>query len=140
VASTRERTSSRIVLARLLAGAALVSAGAPLASCADCFFDMKGHLVECGTPTPVNGATVSVHIDEGGFHGARTLPMTFTSNDAGIFQVFTNGTETCGATATLTINKEGFMQLQQQFKGAPDATVELCMTRNAVAGLLPNKR
>jgi hypothetical protein len=61
-----------------------------LSSCADCFFDMEGHLVECGMTTPVPGASVSVHIDDG-LHGARTLATTFTSDTAGLFKVTTNG-------------------------------------------------
>lgn len=105
-----------------------------LGSCADCFFTMRGHVVECGTSTPVSEATVSVHIDDG-FHGQRTLKNTFTTDGAGIFEVETHGTEICTATATLTITKAGFMQLQQQFKGAtkPKPTVEMCMTPIATA-------
>ena len=117
---------------RLAFGAALGSAWALLPSCADCFFTMAGHLVECGTTTPVPGASVSVHIDEG-LHGARTLATTFTSDDAGMFKVTTDGTEVCSATATLTITKQGFVQLQQQFKGAPKTSAELCMTRSAAS-------
>ena len=117
---------------RLAFAAALACVCALLASCADCFFTMKGHLVECGTTTPVSEASVSVHIDDG-LHGARTLATTFTSDGAGMFKVTTDGTEVCSATATLTITKEGLMQLQQQFKGAPKTTAELCMTRSPAA-------
>lgn len=130
MASTKERTPSPSALARrAVAGVALGCAGALLASCADCFFTMNGHLVECGTTAPVSGAAVSVHIDDG-IHGARTLTTTFTSDDAGMFKVTTGGTEVCSATATLTISKDGFMQLQHQFKGAPTTSAELCMTRS----------
>jgi len=114
---------------RLAFGAALGCAWALMASCTDCFFTLKGHLVECGTTTPVPGASVSVHIDEG-LHGPRTLATTFTSDDAGVFTVTTEGSEVCSATATLTITRPGFMQLQRQFEGAR-TSVELCMTRSA---------
>lgn len=123
-----ERTLVQVVQARPLAfGAALGLVCALVLSCADCFFTMKGHLVECGTSTPVPGAIVSVHIDDG-IHGARTLAPTFTTDGAGMFKVTTNGTEICSATATLTISKQGFLQLQQQFKGVPKTSAELCMT------------
>jgi hypothetical protein len=117
---------------RFVVAVALGCAAALLASCGDCFFTMKGRLVECGTTAPVPGATISVHIDDG-IHGARTLMTTFTSDDAGGFKVTTGGSEVCSATATLTITREGFMPLQQQFKGAPKATAELCMTRSAAS-------
>jgi len=124
---------SRAMHARWAAlGAALGCVCALLASCADCVFTMKGHVVECGTTTPVSGASISVHIDAG-LHGARTLAMTFTSDAAGMFNVNTNGTELCDSTATLTVTKDGFMQLQQQFKGVPKMTAELCMTRTPAA-------
>jgi hypothetical protein len=61
------------------------------------------------------------------------LATTFASDDAGMFKVTTDGTEVCSATATLTITKEGFTQLQQQFKGVPKTSAELCMTRSASA-------
>ena len=93
---------------------------------------MRGHLVECGTSTPVAGASISVHIDKG-TDGPRTLEKTFVTDQAGTFNVSTNGTEYCSATATLTITKQGFDQLQKQFKGLPKTDPELCMTRSAAA-------
>ena len=93
---------------------------------------MKGHLVECGTTTPVAGARISVHIDKG-IHGPRTLEMTFVTDEAGTFNVYTNGTEYCSGTATLTVTKQGFDQLQKQFEGLPKSDPELCMTRSAAA-------
>lgn len=126
-------SSSGVVRApRAAFGVALGCLCALLASCADCFFTMNGHLVECGTATPVSGASISVHIDEG-LHGARTLATTFTSDTVGVFKVTTDGTETCSATATLTISKDGFVPLQQQFRGAPKTTAELCLTRSPTA-------
>jgi hypothetical protein len=122
-----------LVQARRLAfGAALGCLCGLLAACADCFFTMRGHLVECGTTMPVPEAAISVHIDEG-LHGARTLTRTFTTDGAGSFKVSTDGTELCDSTATLTITKQGFDQLQKQFKGLPKTDPELCMTRSAAA-------
>ena len=127
------RSPTRSVQARRLAfGAALGCLCGVLAACADCFFTMRGHLVECGTSTPVPGASISVHIDERS-REARTLEKTFVTDEAGTFNVSTNGTEYCSATATLTITKQGFDQLQKQFKGVPKTDPELCMTRSAAA-------
>jgi hypothetical protein len=130
--ATLERKGSRrrACWLRALAGCLLVSV---CASCADCFFTMRGHVVECGTSVPVAGASVSVRIDEG-IHGPRTLGTTFTTDQAGMFKISTDGSEVCSATATLTITKDGFMQLQQQFEGAPNTTAELCLTHAQGAG------
>ena len=105
---------------------------AVLTSCSDCFFELEGDVVECGTTTPVPGATVSVHIDNG-IHGMRTLPTTFTTDDDGVFKVTTDGSEVCSATATLTLTKDGFDPLQKQFQGVPKTDAELCMTRSGAA-------
>lgn len=117
---------------RVLFAMALAGLWALLGSCADCFFIMRGHLVECGTTTPIPAASVSVHIDSG-LHGNYEYATTFMSDDMGVFKVSTDGTEMCSATATLSIRKDGFIELDQTFKGAPKLRVELCMTRMAPA-------
>jgi len=130
MAASTQRTAWRAAQARRWAfAAALACLCAVLTSCADCFFTMKGHVVECGTTTPVPGATVSVHIDDG-IHGMRTLPTTSTTDDDGVFKVTTDGTEVCSATATLTLTKDGFDPLQKPFQGAPKNDTELCLTRS----------
>jgi len=121
----RQPSRRRACWRRALVGCLLASTSA---SCADCFFTMRGHVVECGTSAPVAGASVSVRIDEG-INGPRALETTFTTDQAGMFKISTDGSEVCSATATLTITKDGFTQLQQQFRGAPNTTAELCLTR-----------
>jgi hypothetical protein len=98
-----------------------------ISSCADCFFHLQGHLVDCTTNAPLSGATISVHIDQG-LHGPRTLPATFTSDAAGLFKVDTGGTEVCDATATLTFQKDGYTTAEAQFNGAPKVDVQQCLT------------
>ncbi len=131
-AITQGRASRAAQARRLAFGASLACVCALLTSCADCFFNLKGHVVECGTTTPVPGARISVHIDDG-IHGMRTLATTFTTDAAGAFKVSTDGSEVCSATATLTVTKDGFDLLQKQFQGVPKSDAEVCMTRRGPA-------
>ena len=104
-------------------GAALISVSALLTAC-DCFFDVSGHLFECGTTTPIAGATITLKVDKG-FNTGLVVPNAGTTDAQGRFRVGEN--ESCGSTVTLTFEKDGFMPLERQFPGAPKNDVELCM-------------
>ena len=96
-------------------------------SCADCFFHLQGHLVDCATNAPLSGAAITVHVDQG-THGARTLSTTFTTDASGLFKVDTDGTESCGAWVTLTFQKDGYTPADVQFQGTPKSDVQQCLT------------
>ncbi len=109
--------------------AALLLAMGAMWSCADCFFSIKGRVVECGTTTPIAQASISVRTDKGIHEG--TYPKTFATDESGDFEVTNDATEVCGAVQTLTFTKDGFAPMSTQVTGAADsAPIELCMTRN----------
>jgi hypothetical protein len=106
---------------------AIAAVGA-IASCADCFYAISGHVVECGTTVPVSGATITVRIDDGLHNGVYA--KTFTTTDTGDFVVTNDATEVCGTAQTLTFTKNGFAPLSTQVTGAADAPpIDLCMAR-----------
>lgn len=98
-----------------------------MSSCTDCFFAVRGHVVDCDTNAPLAGATISVHIDRG-IHGPRTLPATFTTDAAGQFKVTTDGAESCDTSATLTYQKDGYMAVEAPIEGSPKNDVQQCLT------------
>ena len=58
--------------------------------------------------------------------------QTFTTDAAGNFGVDFDGTEACGAVATLTFTKGGFTPLTTQVTGAANPPpLEVCMTRTS---------
>lgn len=108
---------------------AIVVAGLS-AACADCFPEIPGRVVECGTAVPVAGAAISVTIDMGFHEGAYA--RTFTTDASGNFGVDFGGTESCGAVVTLAFTKSGFTPLMTQVTGAADPPpLEICMTPTA---------
>jgi hypothetical protein len=106
---------------------AVVAAGPLLAACADCFFQVEGKLVDCGTMAPLSAASITVHIDQG-MHSPHTLATTFTTDGGGNFHADADATEDCGAVATLMFRKDGYSPLDMQFDGTPKHPVTVCMT------------
>jgi hypothetical protein len=109
-------------------GLALVAVLLLLSSCADCFLDIRGRLVECETSTPIAGATITIVIEQGLHDGP--LPGNFATDSTGSFKIQSHGSEHCSSWATLAFQKAGFDPLSVQFKGSPKAPAELCMTRS----------
>ena len=116
IESTTQSTIGRL-------GAA-IAAAATIWSCADCFFSIRGHLVECGTTTPIAGASIAQRIDDG-FHKG-TFAKTFTTGAGGEFDVGNDATEACGALVTLTLTKDGYRPLSMQFKGRANSRCTSC--------------
>lgn len=108
-------------------GLALMTIPLLLPSCADCFLDIRGRLVECGTATPIADASITVVIEQGLHNGP--FPGVFATDSAGSFRIQSKGTEHCSSWATLNFQKAGFTPLSVQYKGSPKAPVELCMTK-----------
>ena len=75
----------------------------------------------------MSGVTITVRIDQG-LHGVRTLPATFSTDNAGLFKVNTDGTEHCSSWVTLMFRKDGYLPLDTQYQGAPKKQVEACLT------------
>jgi hypothetical protein len=109
--------------------AAIIAAAALVSSCwGDCFFDVKGRLIECGTMNAVSMAKITLRMDRG-LHGVWNVPTAFSTDERGTFRVGT-ASETCDSWGTLMFQKDGFMPLENQYKGSPKGTVELCLTRS----------
>lgn len=106
---------------------AAIAATATIASCADCFFSIRGRMVECGTATPIAGAAIVQRIDDGLHNGP--YKQTFTTDADGAFDVGNGGTEACGALVTLTFTKDGYTPLSVQFEGKANSPPHgVCMT------------
>jgi hypothetical protein len=104
--------------------------GLVLVPACDCFFDVRGRVVECGTAVPVAGATIDLMIDRGFQDRQASYPNAGTTDATGRFSVGAN--EPCESWGTLTFKKDGFVTLvPPQFKRSPKNDVELCMTRVA---------
>jgi hypothetical protein len=118
------RHSCRVGVALVVA---IVAVGL-VPSCADCFFSIRGHVVECGTTSPIPNVIITVNADSGLHEGP--YPGTFTTGNTGDFVVTNGSSEACGAVQTLTFTKEGFSPLALQVTGEADAPpIDLCMTR-----------
>jgi hypothetical protein len=103
-----------------------IVATAIAAGCADCFYVIRGRIVQCGTTDAIEGATITVRIDEGYHPGVYGKQFTTTSK--GEFAVDNDGTEACGAVQTLTFTKLGFAPLSTQVRGEAKApALSLCM-------------
>jgi hypothetical protein len=76
----------------------------------------------------VVGATITVRIDRGYGGGQQVSSKPFTTGVAGEFSVWPDIAEPRSSWGTLMIRKDGFTQLDVQFKGGPNAPVELCVT------------
>ncbi len=131
----RNKVWWRVTAGAPVATHALVAVALLMSSCGpwpfgDCFLVVKGRVLECGTTTPVAGATISTRIDRG-IHGKRTLSDTFSTDNKGSFEVHTDGSEPCSSWATLTFEKPGFESLSMQFKGSTKTPAEVCLTRAA---------
>lgn len=109
-------------------GLALMTIPLLLWSCADCFLDIRGRLVECGGSTPIADARITVTIEKGLHNGP--FPRGFVTDNTGSFRILSDGTEHCSSWATLNFQKAGFTPLSVQYKGSPKASVEVCMTRS----------
>jgi hypothetical protein len=109
--------------------AALILGATVVPSC-DCFFDVQGSVVECGTTTPLAGVTIDLMIDKGYDDRKESFPGATTTDAKGRFEVGAN--DPCDSWGTLTLRKDGFVTLvPPQFKGSPPKPVQLCMTRMA---------
>lgn len=124
----RRRAGTEHRLSSWRTATTIIVAGALLCSCwGDCFFKVKGDLVECGTTTAVSMAKITLRMDQG-LHGVWTVPTSFSTDEAGNFTVGT-ASDTCDSWGTLMFQKDGFAPLEMQYRGSPNGQVDLCMAR-----------
>ncbi len=96
----------------------------------DCFFMVSGRVVECGTTTPLQDVVIAVHVDRG-VGGRQEDGVVINTDAAGHFALGAN--DPCESWVTLFFNKDGFNMFEQQFKGTPNGSVEICLTPTAPA-------
>jgi len=87
-------------------------------ACGDCFWEVRGHVLECGTMSIVSSVRIDVAV-------VGVIPA-FT-DEKGDFEVGT--TDSCNDTEALIFTKEGFETIRLEFKGRQNGPVQVCMTR-----------
>jgi len=92
----------------------------------DCFFEASGQVQSCTTNEPLEGVTITLHIDDG-FHSGTTLKKSFVTDANGDFAVDAGASEDCGARVTLTLRKPGFIDETTQVNGTPAGSLALCL-------------